>query len=78
MTDQRLVDTARIGFVVRHDQIGLESVVITGQFSLQGEYFASMLARKSSRKHLKFRSGYLQASFFPTGESRSFHSGRDT
>ena len=52
------------------NRIGLESAVVSGAFSFQGEYVAYSIAKQLVTYH--FSGWYVQASWFLTGESRKY------
>lgn len=72
VTDVRLVDTGTIGDVDSVTWIGLESALVVDSFSLQAEYLNTGLARGSGLPDPRFEGWYAYASWFPTGESRSY------
>jgi len=67
--DRNLVST-KIKNVDTTHLWGLEAAMVWNAFSLQGEYF-DMEVRNSSTDY-KFKSGYLQMSYFLTGESKNY------
>ena len=70
LKDDRLVDTGDL-FMNRVDLINTELAMVLGLFSLQGEYFHAFTGA-SEVGHPKFWGVYLQASYFLTGEHRTY------
>ena len=70
LTD-RFVDT---GFFASDqvDLVGLEAAWVKGPLSLQGEYMIADADRLGSGSDVKFDGYYVQASYFLTGEHRSY------
>jgi len=75
VTGTRLVDTGTIGMVEDVKRIGLESAFVADSLSLQAEYLAVDLRRSNGVPDLRFSGWYAYASWFPTGESRSYDAG---
>jgi phosphate-selective porin OprO/OprP len=70
LKDDTLVDTGNL-FVNRVDLIDTELVMVLGPFSLQGEYYHAFTGG-SEVGNLRFWGGYLQVSYFLTGEHRIY------
>jgi phosphate-selective porin OprO/OprP len=70
LKDDRLVDTGNL-LMNRVDLINTEFAMVLGPFSLQGEYYHAFTGA-SEVGNLRFWGGYLQASYFLTGEHRSY------
>ena len=51
---------------------GLESALVSGPFSLQGEYMFADLDRTDSTTNANFDGFYIQGSYFLTGEHRNY------
>ncbi|MEJ2619444.1 MAG: porin [Candidatus Thiodiazotropha sp.] len=73
LTDIRYLDTGKIQQSKKVTLLGFEGAWVYGETSLQGEWIASSLAR-NSEADIEFSGWYLQASWFPTGESRHYTS----
>jgi phosphate-selective porin OprO/OprP len=73
LTDIRYLDTGKIQQSKKVTLVGLEGAWVYGETSLQGEWIASSLVR-NSEADIEFSGWYLQASWFPTGESRYYKS----
>ncbi len=60
------------------DQLGLESAWVNGSLSLQGEWFQQQITVEDSDKDddASYTGYYLQASYFLTGESRPYKTGK--
>ncbi|HEY5657584.1 MAG TPA: porin [Myxococcota bacterium] len=71
----RLVDTGNLFGVDRSLTFGLEAAAVLGPWSLQGEYLRAHLER-SFAPNPAFQGGYVQLSWFATGESRRYSSRR--
>lgn len=65
------VETSTIA-INRANIVGLESALICGPFSLQGEYMLADLDRKHSSSEPTFDGFYVQGSYFLTGEHRKY------
>lgn len=72
----RFVDTGNIP-IDQVDLLGLEAAWIAGPFSLQGEYMWANVDRQLST-NVTFRGYYAQASYFLTGERRSYSTASGT
>lgn len=57
---------------------GLEAAVVSGPFSLQGEYIQSDISRTNTSQERTFDGYYIYASWFVSGESRPYNNGRFT
>ena len=68
----RLVDVR--GDADRVDQIGLETALVYGRISVQGEYMTAT-PDVAGTNHPTFSSYYVMASYFLTGESRPYSGG---
>lgn len=75
VTGVRLVDTGTIGMVDDVKRIGLETAFVADSLSLQAEYLTAALARSNGMSDLRFSGWYAYASWFPTGEFRSYDAG---
>ena len=56
----------------RTNLLGLESALVCGQFSLQGEYMRAYVDRSSTTSSPTFDGFYVQGSYFLTGEHRNY------
>lgn len=70
LTD-RFVDTGSFASD-QVDLLGLEAAWVKGPLSLQGEYMIADADRLGSGSDVKFNGYYVQASYFLTGEHRSY------
>ena len=73
LTDIHYLDTGKIKQSRALTLVGLESARVYGEASLQGEWIASNLERDDAAD-IEFSGWYIQASWFPTGESRHYKS----
>ncbi len=64
-----LVDTGEIA-IERANLFVLEGAWVSGPFSLEGEWYSSLVDREDGLSSLFFSGFYVQSSFFLTGESR--------
>lgn len=71
-TSVRFVNTGRIADVEDHQTFGIESAMMVGRFSLQGEYITKTVNLADNVTSYDFDGYYALASFFLTGESREF------
>ncbi len=71
IANARLLTTGTLLDVDDTISYGVESAVVMGPFSLQGEYMHSMINRTAS-SNADVGGGYIQASWFITGESRRY------
>ena len=55
----------------KYQLMGIEGAFVTGPFSAQGEYIHNW-ADATARGNPRFKSGYVQGSFFLTGENRLY------
>ena len=78
VTDVRLVDTGDIVDVNDIVRLGAEASLVLGPWSLQSEYIATELDRKGDLPTLNFSGWYAYASWFLTGESRSYDAVKGT
>jgi phosphate-selective porin OprO/OprP len=67
------LDTGKIRQSKKVTLLGLEGAWVYGETSLQGEWITSNLERNGEGE-IEFSGWYLQASWFPTGESRDYKS----
>ncbi|VAX22486.1 Phosphate/pyrophosphate-specific outer membrane porin OprP/OprO [hydrothermal vent metagenome] len=74
MAPARLVDTGSISSN-SVGLLGLESAVVVGPFSVQGEYVSASVSGADGGPDLGFSSYYVYASYFITGESRNYKNG---
>jgi len=72
VTHQHLIDTRKISGVDSTLKAGAELAGVYGPFSLQSEYMRAFVQRMAA-SDLNFTGWYLYGSWFPTGESRSYH-----
>jgi len=72
------VDSGAITDTDHAMQWGLEGVGIWGPFSLQGEAMLANVARNAGLPDAQFHAYYLQASYYLTGESRTYVTERGT
>lgn len=68
----RFLNTGALADVDSVISIGLESVVIHGPLTFQGEYMRSFLQRTGGRADPSFDGGYAQVSYLLTGEHRQY------
>jgi len=66
------LNTGIIRQVKHHQVLGVDAALLRGPFTLQGEYAEAFVNRLHSQSSLRFRGGYIQASFILTGESRNY------
>lgn len=66
------VNTGQIPNVDTISLYDLETALVTGPFSLQGEYIGDYLKRRAGAGSLNFHGWYGFASYFLTGESRKY------
>lgn len=71
----RLVDTGDITNVDRAFAYGLEGAWQSGPFSVQGEYIGTKVARNAGNPDVDLDGYYVAASWFLTGERRSYSGG---
>ena len=78
LTDVRFVDTRTLRNVGVHGVVGLETALILGSWSIQGEYMRSGAAvdgvgdgDEGGQRHY-FEGGYVFVSWFPGGEVRPY------
>lgn len=64
-----LIDTGDIA-ISRANLFALEGAWVKGPFSLEGEWYSSLVEREDSLSSLFFSGFYVQSSLFLTGESR--------
>lgn len=57
---------------------GLEAAMVSGPYSLQGEYIRSDVSRLDAKQKRSFDGYYVYGSWFITGESRLYRNGRFT
>ncbi|NQU19812.1 MAG: hypothetical protein HQ567_00905 [Candidatus Nealsonbacteria bacterium] len=69
-----IVDTGSIGDVTNWQLLGLETAWVYGPLSVQAEYMAASVRRAAgvAQPHT-FNGGYIQMSYFLTGEHRPYH-----
>jgi len=73
VTGMRFVDTGNLTGVKNVTQLGVEAAGVMDAFSLQGEYVQSTVNYKAAAStNSKFSGYYVFASWFLTGESRSY------
>ena len=73
VTDVRYVNTGSIDDISHLTGFGLEAAAVTGPFSLQGEYVRRDVERGRASPDLDFDGWYAYASWFLTGESRTYN-----
>jgi len=73
VTDVRLVDTGTISRVKDTHTLGLETAVVYGSLSIQGEQMFYAVKRDLGVSDYVFRGNYLSVSYFITGESRRYN-----
>lgn len=71
LTDVRYLDTGKIKQSRTLTLVGLETAWVYGETSIQAEWMASNLERDDDTD-VEFSGWYVQASWFPTGESRHY------
>lgn len=76
VTGTRLVDTGIMTGIDGAILYGFEAAVVCGPLSLQGEYIATQL--HACGPHMRFDGWYAYASWFLTGESRSYKASNGT
>lgn len=69
------VGTGNIDDVSNSGIVGLEAAWVEGPFSLQGEYMKAMVSRTAGSPNVDFDGYYVQASYWLTGEHRSYNRG---
>ena len=67
-----LLDTGLLGDVDSIVSLGIEGAVLSGPFTVQGEYMRSFLQRNAGRNDVGFDGGYFQISYVVTGERRRY------
>ena len=67
-----LLSTGSLADVDSIVSLGIESAVLLGPLTLQGEYMRSFLQRDAGRKDVDFDGGYVQVSYVVTGERRRY------
>jgi phosphate-selective porin OprO/OprP len=67
-----LIETPPIAGVDHVERVGVEMAWVDGSLTVQGEGIVALLERGGGRDDLAFRGGYVQASWFPTGERRVY------
>ncbi len=72
ITDTTYLNTGRIRDVDSVVTYGIESAIVCGPFSLQGEYIQASVNLKDSSDSSDFHGGYAFASWMITGESRNY------
>jgi phosphate-selective porin OprO/OprP len=72
LTDIRYLDSGKVAQSRELNLLGFEAAWVYGPASLQGEWMQASLKRDDHNKSLEFDGWYLQASWFPTGESRPY------
>lgn len=75
VTDVRFLDTSTLEQIDRATLYGAELAGVLGPFSFQSEYIGARL-RRDGLPTLDFEGYYAQASWFLTGESRSYYASR--
>ncbi len=65
------VDTGLIDDSRANQRLGLEAAWVHGPFSVQAEWIGAQVQRHN-QNNVFFHAGYVYASFFLTGESRSY------
>lgn len=78
ITNVRFIDSGVVEKVDDFQQYGLEAAAILGPFSVQSEYINTRLQRASGSSELDFNAWYAYASYFLTGESRSYKANTGT
>ena len=71
VTDTRLVDTGALANSEKLTKYGVEFAWVRGRFSLQSEYIAADVSRKTGFQDVDFDSFYIYGSFFINGDSRA-------
>ncbi|MBN1567460.1 MAG: hypothetical protein JXA73_06410 [Acidobacteria bacterium] len=72
LTDARYLNTGKIKNIKDWFTYGMESVIVYGPFSVQGEFIHSSLNRGSNNDNPAFNGGYVFGSWMITGESRDY------
>jgi len=72
VTDVRLIDTNVLAGVDNTLGIGLEGAVVSGPFSVQGEYITTSVKRDDALDDVDLNAWYVYGSWFLTGESRPY------
>ncbi|MBW2396525.1 MAG: hypothetical protein JRG95_19925 [Deltaproteobacteria bacterium] len=67
-----LIRTPVITDLDQMNTLGLELAWVDGPFTLQGEWIRSNLSRSGGQEDLVFSGGYIQTSWFPTGDRRAY------
>ncbi len=70
----RFVDTGTLDQSPHDNRLGLETALVYGSWSLQGEYLVNWLDRRTDATHddLAFDGWYVFGGFFVTGEGRNY------
>jgi len=78
ITGVRFIDTGVLAEVDDFQQYGLEAAAVLGPLSVQSEYINTRVQRASGESDLDFNAWYAYASYFLTGESRSYKANSGT
>jgi len=76
VTDVRFVDTGAMSDVDSTLSLNAELATVLGPFSLQSQYVHVSVDRQGINSDPDFQGAYVFATYFLTGESRSYH-GKD-
>lgn len=76
LTDVYFINTHDMGDVGEHALVGMETAVVLGPWSLQGEYLHDFVHRDGGKADIDFYGWYAYSSWFLTGESRHYNAGR--
>ncbi len=68
-----LVDTGQLCEVDSYSYVALEGIATIGPLSFQTEWGQAQVNRKSDRNDYTFDGGYVQGSYFLTGESKNYN-----
>lgn len=69
----RVVDTGNVGHMQNVNEIGPELAFVYGPFSLQSEWIGAFYNRGDGFDNLYFNGYYIYASYFLTGEHRTYN-----
>ncbi len=75
LTATKFVDTGAFS-AEKANRFGFEAAAVLHAFSVQGEYFLVTVDRPSGLASVDFNGGYMEVSYFLTGEHRKYKKGK--
>ncbi|MFC1664524.1 OprO/OprP family phosphate-selective porin [Pseudomonadota bacterium] len=78
INDTYMIDTGDLNQAENVGRLGLETTYVNGPLSLQGEYIVTRVRRGEGLDNLTFDGWYFIASWFLTGESRTYFNNTGT